>query len=216
MNCQKCNKDEETIRIAGSLYCAGCGTILEDSGEKLEIKTPEIKPIPEKVRTEIPPPPTASVKPEIEDLAKETKIKSHNIEELGGSGVLLDILSTNAKELETKDKLKAQEDLLTASTQALDETYKANGYKVPKSSKPMHDIVKPKEKGKESKDYLQNLFDKTLDEAQKIEEKEVEEIKEKIGNEKGYTRLNVDFFLTTLTILATIALTWVVLKLAFY
>lgn len=211
MTCGKCKKEEETIKIAGQLYCAACGSLLEAGREKSEVKVPKIEPTQAEIRTEQPLPNETPITPEVEELSKETNIKTTNIDELGGSGLLLDILSDNAKDIQTEDNIQKQEDLLQASTAVMDSAIK-NTYKSPPVPKKMHDIIS--QKTTKEKDYLENLFDKTLKEAEKIEKKEVEEIKDKVGNEKGYTRLNVDYFLTILAIFAIIILLWIILKLA--
>lgn len=211
MTCGKCKEEEEIIKIAGQRYCAACGSLLEDSGEKSALKIPKIETAQANIRTEQPLSSAPTLEPEIKEIAQEANIKTTNIDELGGSGLLLDILSDNAEDLQTEKAIQDQENLLQASTAVMDNALN-NTYQNSSVPRKMHDIVSQKSTGK--KDYLENLFDKTLKEAEKLEKKEVEELKDKVGNEKGYTRLNVDYFLTVLAIFAVVVLIWIILKLA--
>ncbi len=209
MNCSNCNKEEETIQVAGQIYCANCGTLLSGKSQSLKVKVPKIEPTHSEIRTDHPEPTHIEENKDIKDMADRADIPAKSADELGASGILLDILSDEALQQANDSRIRKDEDLITASSKTIDALASAP---IPRK---IQDISAPR-KDKNQDDYLHSLFNNTAHEVQKIKDKESKSIKKNLGNEKGYTKLKVDYLLTFATSIIAAFLLWALLKLTLF
>jgi hypothetical protein len=193
MYCNHCKKEEETITIAGKTYCANCSTVLaEKKAEEKDLpkhKIPKIEPTENEIRTEEVKNPPKEESKEIRKFSRETNIPDVGKDELGGSAILLDILSDNAKETTDKETMKKDEELEKASEEVLDllsrkETKPKEKY-APNlnNNKVMNDVAIKKRKDYQSKKH-QNII-KAAEEEIKDEAEKIEKV---VISESGYTK----------------------------
>lgn len=131
MYCNHCKKEEETIKVAGTTYCANCSTALveEEAKDVPKHKMPRLEVTDNEIRTEEVSPIPQEEDKATRELSRETSLPEVGKDELGSSAILLDILSDNAKEETDTETLEKDKKLEEASEEVIDLLAQSNSEK---------------------------------------------------------------------------------------
>lgn len=207
MYCSHCKKEQETITIAGKTYCASCSTlILEKKVEEKDLpkhKIPKINLTDNEIRTEQITEAPKEIDPDIRELSREMKIADVNKEELGGSVILLDILSDKAKDSLDEETLKDDKKLAEASEEVLDilenKKPEPTPAKKPEPTPPAKKVERPQTQQNSQKKVMNDIRPSNarnnhpgkFEPIKKAEEeikKETEKFGKIVTQESGYTK----------------------------